>query len=206
MAVPAASARCFPPWTIVFDGRTPTWNPDLTTPESMDAFRMMRARPLITAWNIVMEVSLAGLQGGPRVRSHIRRGRVPQHQPGPYQPDRASDIRGLSPLQASDRQELPCPLVLGADCARADLIRQDARHASVPVTTFALGGDSHGNVMAAPANDDHSRFSIVIDGTSIGELSLTLDGDFNYANAAAAVAIAHAGRFRFRFPQQGRVA
>ena len=72
-------------------------------------------------------------------------------------------------------------LVLGADCARADLIRQDARHASVPVTTFALGGDSTADVMAAPANDDHSRFSIVIDGTSIGELSLTLDGDFNYA-------------------------
>ena len=55
----------------------------------------------------------------------------------------------------------------------------------------------HGNVMAAPANDDHSRFSIVIDGTSIGELSLTLDGDFNYANAAAAVAIAHAAGFDF---------
>ena len=51
--------------------------------------------------------------------------------------------------------------------------------------------------MAAPANDDHSRFSIVIDGTSIGELSLTLDGDFNYANAAAAVAIAHAAGFDF---------
>lgn len=98
-------------------------------------------------------------------------------------------------------------LVLGADCARVDLIRQDARHASVPVTTFALGGDSTADVMAAPANDDHSRFSIVIDGTSIGELSLTLDGDFNYANAAAAVAIAPCGRFRFRFRTgQGRVA
>ena len=53
------------------------------------------------------------------------------------------------------------------------------------------------DVMAAPANDDHSRFSIVIDGTSIGELSLTLDGDFNYANAAAAVAIARAAGFDF---------
>ena len=81
---------------------------DLTTPESMDAFRMMRE-----AVDNGMEYGglLAGLQGGPRVRSHIRRGRVPQHQPGPYQPDRASDIRGLSPLQASDRQELPCPRI-----------------------------------------------------------------------------------------------
>ena len=62
------------------------------------------------------------------------------------------------------------------------------------------------DVMAAPANDDHSRFSIVIDGTSIGELSLTLDGDFNYANAAAAVAIAHATGFDFGSAQAGRVA
>ena len=162
---------------------------DLTTPESMDAFRMMREAVDNGMEYLVMEVSsqaykvdrVFGLTFDVAAFLNIS----PDH---------------ISPIEHPTFEDyLHCKrqivkncraLVLGADCARADLIRQDARHASVPVTTFALGGDSTADVMAAPANDDHSRFSIVIDGTSIGELSLTLDGDFNYANAAAAVAIA----------------
>lgn len=169
---------------------------DLTTPESMDAFRMMREAVDNGMEYLVMEVSsqaykvdrVFGLTFDVAAFLNIS----PDH---------------ISPIEHPTFEDyLHCKrqivkncraLVLGADCARADLIRQDARHASVPVTTFALGGDSTADVMATPANDDHSRFSIVIDGTSIGELSLTLDGDFNYANAAAAVAIAHAAGFDF---------
>ena len=169
---------------------------DLTTPESMDAFRMMREAVDNGMEYLVMEVSsqaykvdrVFGLTFDVAAFLNIS----PDH---------------ISPIEHPTFEDyLHCKrqivkncraLVLGADCARADLIRQDARHASVPVTTFALGGDSTADVMAAPANDDHSRFSIVIDGTSIGELSLTLDGDFNYANAAAAVAIARAAGFDF---------
>ena len=168
---------------------------DLTTPESMDAFRMMR-EPLITAWNISSWRS-------PRRPTRWTACSV-SHSTWPRSSTSARTISARSSIRrsriistASVKSSRTAVPRIGADCARADLIRQDARHASVPVTTFALGGDSMADVMAAPANDDHSRFSIVIDGTSIGELSLTLDGDFNYANAAAAVAIARAAGFDF---------
>ena len=141
---------------------------DLTTPESMDAFRMMREAVDNGMEYLVMEVSsqaykvdrVFGLTFDVAAFLNIS----PDH---------------ISPIEHPTFEDyLHCKrqivkncraLVLGADCARVDLIRQDARHASVPVTTFALGGDSTADVMAAPANDDHSRFSIVNDGRSIGE-------------------------------------
>ena len=88
-------------------------------------------------------------------------------------------------------------LVLGTACAHADLIRQDAAIADIPITAFALGEASAADVTAWPESADHSRFAIAVEGEQIGSLSLQLDGDFNYANAAAAIAIAHAVGFDF---------
>ena len=89
-------------------------------------------------------------------------------------------------------------LVLGAASDHADLLRQDAADAGVPVTTFELldgqspAGSDAADVTASPANAEHSAYRIAADGADLGEFRLALDGDFNYANAAAALAIAHA--------------
>ena len=169
---------------------------DLTTPESMDAFRMMREAVDNGMEYLVMEVSsqaykvdrVYGLTFDVAAFLNIS----PDHISPIEHPTFEDYFHCKRQIVKNCRS-----LVLGADCARANLIRQDARHAGVAVSTFALDGASPADVVAKPADAEHSRFSIAIDGTTIGELSLTLDGDFNYANAAAAVAIARAAGFDF---------
>ena len=169
---------------------------DLTTPESMDAFRMMRKAVDNGMEYLVMEVSsqaykvdrVYGLTFDVAAFLNIS----PDHISPIEHPTFEDYFHCKRQIVKNCRS-----LVLGAGCAHVDLIRQDARHAGVDVTTFALDGTSPADVVAKPADAEHSRFSIAIDGATIGELSLTLDGDFNYANAAAAVAIARAAGFDF---------
>ena len=169
---------------------------DLTTPESMDAFRMMREAVDNGMEYLVMEVSsqaykvdrVYGLTFDVAAFLNIS----PDHISPIEHPTFEDYFHCKRQIVKNCRS-----LVLGADCAHADLIRQDARHADVGVATFALDGAAAADVVAKPADAGHSRFCITIGGTTIGELSLTLDGDFNYANAAAAVAIARAAGFDF---------
>ena len=169
---------------------------DLTTPESMDAFRMMREAVDNGMDYLVMEVSsqaykvdrVYGLTFDVAAFLNIS----PDHISPIEHPTFEDYFHCKRQIVKNCRS-----LVLGADCAHADLIRQDARHADVGVATFALDGAAAADVVAKPADAGHSRFCITIGGTTIGELSLTLDGDFNYANAAAAVAIARAAGFDF---------
>ena len=124
---------------------------DLTTPESMDAFRMMREAVDNGMEYLVMEVSsqaykvdrVFGLTFDVAAFLNIS----PDHI-SPIEHPTFEDY-----LHCKRQIDKNCrALVLGADCARADLIRQDARHASVPVTTFALDGDfNYANTAAAVA-------------------------------------------------------
>ncbi len=87
-------------------------------------------------------------------------------------------------------------LVLGADSAHADLLREDAEAAGIGVTTFALMT----RIMPAPVRTSspapptrrHTSFHIADGPQALGDYHLSIDGDFNYLNAAAAIAIAHA--------------
>ena len=169
---------------------------DLTTPESMDAFRMMREAADNGMEYLVMEVSsqaykvdrVFGITFDVAAFLNIS----PDHISPIEHPTFEDYFHCKRQIVKNCRS-----LVLGTACAHADLIRQDAAIADIPVTAFALGEASAADVIAWPESADHSRFAIAVEGEQIGSLSLQLDGDFNYANAAAAIAIAHAVGFDF---------
>ena len=107
---------------------------DLTTPESMDAFRMMREAADNGMEYLVMEV-------------YGSRGRV------------TSPLRWRITCIANAKS-----LVLGADSLHADLLREDAAAAGIGATTFALhDADNAGtsaDVVAWPADTAHASFHI----------------------------------------------
>ena len=168
---------------------------DLTTPESMDAFRMMREAADNGMKYLVMEVSsqaykverVYGLTFDVAAFLNIS----PDH---------------ISPIEHPTFEDyLYCKrqiivnaksLVLGADSLHADLLREDAEAAGIGVTTFALhDADNAGtsaDVVAWPADPAHASFHIADGDQALGDYHLSIDGDFNYLNAAAAIAIAHA--------------
>ncbi|KAB8291007.1 UDP-N-acetylmuramoyl-L-alanyl-D-glutamate--2,6-diaminopimelate ligase [Bifidobacterium avesanii] len=177
------------------DGRTYAES-DLTTPESLDAFRMMRTAADNGMKYLVMEVSSQAYK--------VDRVYGLTFDVGAFlniSPDHISPIE-----HPSFEDYLDCKrqitynsrkLVLGADCAHADLIREDAAAAGVPVATFALHNDGRGvgtpaDTVAWPADAAHAQYRLASDGVELGDFRLSMDGDFNYANAAAAVTIAHA--------------
>ena len=169
---------------------------DLTTPESMDAFRMMREAVDNGMEYLVMEVSsqaykvdrVFGLTFDVAAFLNIS----PDHISPIEHPTFEDYFHCKRQIVRNCRS-----LVLGAGCAHADLIRQDADRAGIGITTFALGSPDAADVTAEPKDTDHSRFSIGVEGAPIGDVQLALDGDFNYLNAAAAVAIARAAGFDF---------
>ncbi|RSX54235.1 UDP-N-acetylmuramoylalanyl-D-glutamate--2,6-diam inopimelate ligase [Bifidobacterium goeldii] len=182
---------------------------DLTTPESMDAFRMMREAVDNGMKYLVMEVSsqaykverVYGLTFDVAAFLNIS----PDHISPIEHPTFEDYLYCKRHIIANCRS-----LVLGVDADHADLLRQDAAAAGVPVTTFALRNDSlytassetdndsadadHtvADFVARPANEAHSSYHIAADNADLGAFTLALDGDFNYANAAAALAIAQA--------------
>lgn len=166
---------------------------DLTTPESLDAFRMMRQARDLGMTHLVMEVSSQAYK--------VNRVHGLTFDVGAFlniSPDHISPIE-----HPSFEDYLWCKrqlivnsraLVLGARCAHADLLRQDAAAAGVPVTTFGLAGAgdaAQADITASPTDADRLSWNIAERGDAFdGELRLAMDGDFNYANAAAATAIA----------------
>lgn len=165
----------------------------LTTPESLDAFRMMRQAVDNGMRYLVMEVSsqaykverVYGLTFDVAAFLNIS----PDH---------------ISPIEHPTFEDyLYCKrqitknckaLVLGADCAHADLIRQDAHKAEVPIVTFALrpalGTGTAADVTAVPDAKDASRYVFREHGEVMGDFHLELEGRFNAANAAAAITLA----------------
>ncbi|KAB8289118.1 UDP-N-acetylmuramoylalanyl-D-glutamate--2, 6-diaminopimelate ligase [Bifidobacterium ramosum] len=169
---------------------------DLTTPENLDAFRMMRTAVDNGMRYLVMEVSsqaykvdrVYGLTFDVGAFLNIS----PDHISPIEHPSFEDYLYCKRQIVANART-----LVYGADMDHADLVRQDAAAHGIAAHAFALhndGKDSGTPAEAAawPIDAAHSAYHIALDGVDLGEYRLALDGDFNYLNAAAAVAIAHA--------------
>ena len=186
--------RCalFSSVNLCLDGHTMLAS-KLTTPESLDAFRMMREAADNGMRYLVMEVSSQAYK--------VNRVHGLTFDVGAFlniSPDHISDIE-----HPTFEDYLYCKrqlayharaFVLNADADHADLIREDAQAAGIPLADFALRTDdapTNATLTARPSNAEHSAFSIAANGHDLGEFSLSLAGDFNYANALAAVALAH---------------
>ena len=169
---------------------------DLTTPESLDALRMMRTAVDNGMHYLVMEVSS---QAYKVERVHGITFDVaaflnfsPDHISPIEHPSLEDYLHCKRRIVANARR-----LVMGDGFDHADLVRQDAARDGVPVTTFALrrgdGTDATAHVVVRPVTDDaRTAWRLAVDGVDLGESRLALDGDFNQLNAAAAIAIAEA--------------
>ncbi|MBT1164138.1 UDP-N-acetylmuramoyl-L-alanyl-D-glutamate--2,6-diaminopimelate ligase [Bifidobacterium felsineum] len=169
----------------------------LTTPESLDAFRMMHEAVSNGMRYLVMEVSsqaykvnrVYGLTFDVAAFLNIS----PDHI-SPIEHPTFEDYLYCK-RQITNNCKL---LVLGTDCDHADLIREDAHNAQVPVVTFALRDGDTGSVaqdsdfIALPDPNNASRYIFREHGQAIGDFSLELEGGFNAANAATAIALSRA--------------
>lgn len=164
----------------------------LTTPESLDAFRMMHEAVANGMKYLVMEVSsqaykvnrVYGLTFDVAAFLNIS----PDHISSIEHPTFEDYLYCKRQITKNCRT-----LVLGTDCAHADLIREDARRAQVPVVTFALRSDQDSNdsdFVALPDLNNASQYIFQEHGKAIGDFSLELEGGFNAANAATAIALA----------------
>ena len=168
---------------------------DLTTPESLDAFRMMRQAVDNGMTHLVMEVSsqaykvsrVYGLTFDVAAFLNIS----PDHISPIEHPTLEDYFHCKRQIIANCRT-----LVLGSECGHIGLLREDAAAHRVPVSEFGVfDSPVQGELPATcawPADETHRAYHLRLDGTDLGEFSLDLDGDFNYKNALAAVAIAHA--------------
>lgn len=182
------------------DGRT--WvESELTTPESLDLFRLMHQAVDNGMKYLVMEVSsqaykverVAGLTFDVGAFLNVS----PDHISTIEHPTFEDYLDCKRRIVANSRA-----LVLGADCAHGDLIREDAEDAGVPVVTFAgpnadakadaaEAGVAEAAEFTATALDERaSRYHFAERGHALADVELELEGGFNAANAAAAMAIA----------------
>ncbi|OZG67412.1 Mur ligase family protein [Bifidobacterium eulemuris] len=172
------------------DGRT--WSEsELTTPESLDLYRLMRQAADNGMRYLVMEVSsqayklerVHGLTFDAAAFLNIS----PDHISPIEHPTFEDYLHNKRQIVFNCRS-----LVLGADCTYADLIRDDARDAEVPVRTFAVRRkpDDDVDLTAEAVDVADSRYLFRERGETIAQLSLALEGEFNAANAAAAIALA----------------
>ncbi len=189
---------------------------DLTTPESMDLFRMMREAVDNGMKYLVMEVSsqaykidrVYGLTFDVGVFLNIS-------------PDHLSDIEHptfddyfFCKRQIINNSKV---LVTNSKIDHYGLICEDAARNGIDVLTFTADDSNSGNqaldasvstgvstsasTISAQAIDNatgsNETGKIILDNSgavpvSLGEFHLAIDGDFNYENAAAAIAIAKA--------------
>ena len=141
---------------------------DLTTPESLDAFRMMR------------QAADNGLNISP---DHI----------SPIEHPTFEDYLHCKRQLITNSKTL----VVNADCDHMQLLRQDAAHAGIPVVDFSVHGPDDGcktahAITATADGSDPNDFRVAIRNHDAGTFRLRLPGNFNIANAAAAMAIATA--------------
>ena len=177
------------------DGRTYT-DSKLTTPESLDAFRMMRQAADNGMRYLVMEVSSQAYK--------VHRVHGLTFDIGAFlniSPDHISPIEHptFEDYLHCKRQLITNSktLVVNADCDHMQLLRQDAAHAGIPVVDFSVHGPDDGcktahAITATADGSDPNDFRVAIRNHDAGTFRLRLPGNFNIANAAAAMAIATA--------------
>ena len=169
---------------------------DLTTPESLDAFRMMRQAADNGMRYLVMEVSSQAYK--------VHRVHGLTFDIGAFlniSPDHISPIEHptFEDYLHCKRQLITNSktLVVNADCDHMQLLRQDAAHAGIPVVDFSVHGPDDGRktahaITATADGSDPDDFRVTIRDHDAGTFRLRLPGDCNIANAAAAMAIATA--------------
>ena len=169
---------------------------DLTTPESLDAFRMMRQAADNGMRYLVMEVSSQAYK--------VHRVHGLTFDIGAFlniSPDHISPIEHPTfedYLHCKRQLITNCKtLVVNADCDHMQLLRQDAAHAGIPVVDFSVHGPDDGcktahAITATADGSDPNDFRVAIRNHDAGTFRLRLPGNFNIANAAAAMAIATA--------------
>jgi UDP-N-acetylmuramoyl-L-alanyl-D-glutamate--2,6-diaminopimelate ligase len=173
------------------DGRTYRES-ELTTPESLDLFRMMRDAADNGMRYLVMEVSsqaykverVYGLTFDVGAFLNIS----PDHISPIEHPTFEDYLYCKRRITANSRA-----LVLGADCQHADLIAQDARASRIPTTTFALHDNHHhtpATITATEDPHDGMLFSVEERDRPVGSYRLAMHGAFNRENAVAAIALA----------------
>ena len=165
---------------------------DLTTPESLDSFRMMRQAADNGMKYLVMEVSsqaykvnrVYGLTFDVAAFLNIS----PDHISPIEHPTFEDYFHCKRQIIANSRA-----LVLGADCDHHDLLREDAKAAGIDVTEFAMEGDAQVVTRLDP-NNKEGFIATISDGersVTLEPMALDMTGEFNIVNAAAAIAIAH---------------
>ena len=169
---------------------------DLTTPESLDAFRMMRQAADNGMRYLVMEVSSQAYK--------VHRVHGLTFDIGAFlniSPDHISPIEHptFEDYLHCKRQLITNSktLVVNADCDHMQLLRQDAAHAGIPVVDFSVHGPDDGcktahAITATADGSDPDDFRVAIRNHDAGTFRLRLPGDCNITNAAAAMAIATA--------------
>ncbi|EFA23785.1 UDP-N-acetylmuramoyl-L-alanyl-D-glutamate--2,6-diaminopimelate ligase [Bifidobacterium gallicum] len=178
---------------------------DLTTPESLDAFRMMRQAREHGMEYLVMEVSSQSYKVNRVYGLHFDVAGFLN-----ISPDHVSPIEHptFEDYLYCKRQIIAntSALVLGADCDHVRLLLQDAHLHDVPVTLFGtedstLPDDGQstplGLVTVGAADERHDRFDVTVFGDPAGSIALAMPGDFNYVNAAAAIALIEAAGVPF---------
>ncbi|KFI55424.1 Mur ligase family protein [Bifidobacterium callitrichos] len=177
---------------VCLDGRT--FSPSqLTTPEPLDAFRMMRQAVDNGMRYLVMEVSsqaykiqrVYGLTFDVGAFLNIS----PDHISPIEHPTFEDYFHCKRQIIANSRA-----MVIGADSAHVGLLFEDAAAHDVPVTTFALHDPSDGHhtpvdVVVAADPSLKTGFVVACDGKAL-PYELDMLGEFNFLNAAAAITIA----------------
>ena len=188
-----SQGRCalFSSVNLCLDGHTMLPS-KLTTPESLDSFRMMRQAVDNGMKYLVMEVSsqaykvnrVYGLTFDVAAFLNIS----PDHISPIEHPTFEDYFHCKRQIIANSRA-----LVLGADCDHHDLLREDAKTAGIDVTEFAMEGDAQVVTRLDP-NNKEGFIATVSDGersVTLEPMALDMTGEFNIVNAAAAIAIAH---------------
>ncbi|RSX50647.1 UDP-N-acetylmuramyl-tripeptide synthetase [Bifidobacterium callimiconis] len=179
---------------VCLDGRT--WEPaHLTTPESLDAFRMMRTAVDNGMKYLVMEVSSQAYK--------VHRVHGLTFDVGAFlniSPDHISPIEHptFEDYFHCKRQIITNSrtMVIGADSDHLGLLMQEATRHDVTVTTFGIdaadGGHESQTVVDVIMTPDPSRktgFDLTYGGVT-ESFELDMLGEFNFLNAASAVALA----------------
>ena len=169
---------------------------DLTTPESLDAFRMMRQASDNGMRYLVMEVSSQAYKVHRVHGLTFDIGAFLNISPGHMSPVERPAVEDYLHCK---RQLITNSktLVVNADCDHMQLLRQDAAHAGIPVVDFSVHGPDDGRktahaITATADGSDPDDFRVIIRDHDAGTFRLRLPGDCNIANAAAAMAIATA--------------
>jgi UDP-N-acetylmuramoyl-L-alanyl-D-glutamate--2,6-diaminopimelate ligase len=165
---------------------------DLTTPESMDLFRMMHQAKANGMRYLVMEVSSQAYKVDRVYGLHFDVGAflniTPDHISSIEHPTFEDYLYCKRQIIANSSR-----MVIGADSQHRSLLEEDAQREQIPLYTFALRPESSGSkdadVVAVSSEHTRPAFDLYDCGEAIGTYTLAIEGDFNEANAAAAVAI-----------------